>query len=115
MTYSADNSSVAAFWHGFTDPESYLHHYEWCTGTSPGDCNLTPFNNVGLAINGNRQLPGSLVLSDGMGNMYSIILFRLPISIIPVFHITMFISRDKSLLNRRGSQWRWFEIYTDNQ
>lgn len=37
---------IAAHWIDFEDPESGIHHYEWCIGTSADACDVTPMENV---------------------------------------------------------------------
>ena len=35
--------SSLANWDGISDPESGIHSYGWCIGTSVGSCNVMPF------------------------------------------------------------------------
>lgn len=54
------SSSVEIFWAGFEDPQSGIHHFEACIGTSAGLCNIAPVFNCLLAsshIKTNLNMP----------------------------------------------------------
>ena len=61
--YSSDDHRVSAWWRGFSDNESYIDHYEWCVGTTPGAQDVWPCHDVGLHTRMTVVLPA--VLSSG--------------------------------------------------
>ncbi|XP_078574183.1 uncharacterized protein LOC144860694 [Branchiostoma floridae x Branchiostoma japonicum] len=40
--YQNDSLTVSATWYGFSDLESYIHHYVWCVASSPGAEDILP-------------------------------------------------------------------------
>eukprot|EP00058_Branchiostoma_floridae_P000533 XP_002586021.1 hypothetical protein BRAFLDRAFT_110187 [Branchiostoma floridae] len=44
------SSHVAASWHGFSDLQSYIHHYVWCVGSTPGTDDILTCTDVGLSL-----------------------------------------------------------------
>eukprot|EP00040_Diaphanoeca_grandis_P037916 m.251430 g.251430 ORF g.251430 m.251430 type:complete len:3511 (-) comp33895_c0_seq1:293-10825(-) len=49
MDFVPQATAVAASWVDFHDSESGVVEFEWCVGTSAGDCSLFAFTSVGLA------------------------------------------------------------------
>ncbi|XP_078616228.1 uncharacterized protein LOC144884650 [Branchiostoma floridae x Branchiostoma japonicum] len=50
MDYQNCSSHVAASWHGFSDLQSYIHHYVWCVGSTPGTDDILTCTDVGLSL-----------------------------------------------------------------
>ena len=44
--YYSFRTSIAAHWFGFHDPHSGLHHFEWCVGTTVGDCDVIEYETI---------------------------------------------------------------------
>ncbi|KAI8519528.1 hypothetical protein Bbelb_027850, partial [Branchiostoma belcheri] len=59
--YQNDSNTVWATWHGFSDLESYIHHYVWCVGSSPGAEDLLTCRDVGVQISATEKLTQALV------------------------------------------------------
>ncbi|XP_078657344.1 uncharacterized protein LOC144903237 [Branchiostoma floridae x Branchiostoma belcheri] len=59
--YQNDSHAVWATWHGFSDLESYIHHYIWCVGSSPGAEDLLACRDVGVQISATEKLTQTLV------------------------------------------------------
>eukprot|EP00058_Branchiostoma_floridae_P023180 XP_002608670.1 hypothetical protein BRAFLDRAFT_73893 [Branchiostoma floridae] len=59
--YQNDSLTVWATWHGFSDLESYIHHYIWCVGSSPGAEDILPCRDVGVALSASEKLDQSLI------------------------------------------------------
>ncbi|XP_066275498.1 uncharacterized protein [Branchiostoma lanceolatum] len=63
MDYQNCSSHVAASWHGFSDLHSYIHHYVWCVGSTPGTDDILTCVNVGLSLSEVEEI--SPVLTAG--------------------------------------------------
>ncbi|XP_078585869.1 uncharacterized protein LOC144867679 [Branchiostoma floridae x Branchiostoma japonicum] len=59
--YQNDSLTVWATWHGFSDLESYIRHYIWCVGSSPGAEDILPCRDVGVALYASEKLDQSLI------------------------------------------------------
>ncbi|KAI8509825.1 hypothetical protein Bbelb_122530 [Branchiostoma belcheri] len=58
--YQNDSYTVLATWHGYSDLESYIHHYIWCVGSSPGAEDLLTCRDVGVQISATEKLTQAL-------------------------------------------------------
>ncbi|XP_070570802.1 uncharacterized protein [Ptychodera flava] len=58
--YQNNTDVVAASWKGFTDLESFIDYYRWCVGSSPGNDDILPCENVGLRLSASRKLTNPL-------------------------------------------------------
>ncbi|XP_078573997.1 uncharacterized protein LOC144860568 isoform X2 [Branchiostoma floridae x Branchiostoma japonicum] len=58
--YQNDSLTVWATWHGFSDLESYIHHYVWCVGSSPGAEDILPCRDVGVQISASEKVTQAL-------------------------------------------------------
>ncbi|XP_078696223.1 uncharacterized protein LOC144924666 [Branchiostoma floridae x Branchiostoma belcheri] len=61
--YQNCSSHVAASWHGFSDLQSYIHHYVWCVGSTPGTDDILTCTDVGLRLSDVKEI--SPVLTSG--------------------------------------------------
>ncbi|XP_002736788.1 uncharacterized protein LOC100378079, partial [Saccoglossus kowalevskii] len=59
--YQNITDTISASWHGFSDLQSYISHYLWCVGSSPGAEDIVACENVGLQLSASK----SAVLSNG--------------------------------------------------
>ncbi|XP_078575732.1 uncharacterized protein LOC144861635 [Branchiostoma floridae x Branchiostoma japonicum] len=59
--YQNDSLTVWATWHGFSDLESYIHHYVWCAGSSPGAEDILPCRDVGVQNSASDKLTQALI------------------------------------------------------
>ncbi|XP_035696851.1 uncharacterized protein LOC118430248 [Branchiostoma floridae] len=50
MDFQNCSSHVAASWHGFSDLQSYIHHYVWCVGSTPGTDDILTCTDVGISL-----------------------------------------------------------------
>ncbi|XP_019617771.1 PREDICTED: uncharacterized protein LOC109465072 [Branchiostoma belcheri] len=58
--YQNNSCTVAATWHGFSDLQSFIHHYTCCFGTAPGTDDVWPCEDVGLRLSLTREIPCTL-------------------------------------------------------
>ncbi|XP_078682372.1 uncharacterized protein LOC144916849 [Branchiostoma floridae x Branchiostoma belcheri] len=58
--YQNSSCRVAATWHGFSDLQSFIHHYTCCFGTAPGRDDVWPCEDVGLRLSLTRDIPCTL-------------------------------------------------------
>ncbi|XP_078682399.1 uncharacterized protein LOC144916875 [Branchiostoma floridae x Branchiostoma belcheri] len=58
--YQNSSCRVAATWHGFSDLQSFIHHYTCCFGTAPGRDDAWPCEDVGLRLSLTRKIPCTL-------------------------------------------------------
>ncbi|CAH1259274.1 ADGRL2 [Branchiostoma lanceolatum] len=58
--YQNTSCRVAATWHGFSDLQSFIHHYICCFGTAPGRDDVSPCEEVGLRLSTARDIPCTL-------------------------------------------------------
>ncbi|CAC5414424.1 unnamed protein product [Mytilus coruscus] len=58
MEYQNSSSFAGAHWHGFSDTEAGIKEYYWCVGTTTTstECDLKPWENVGLHVSASRYL-----------------------------------------------------------
>ncbi|XP_063399976.1 uncharacterized protein LOC134684607 [Mytilus trossulus] len=58
MEYQNSSSFAGAHWHGFSDTEAGIKEYYWCVGTTSTstECDLKPWENVGLHVSASRYL-----------------------------------------------------------
>ncbi|XP_022102003.1 uncharacterized protein LOC110985345 [Acanthaster planci] len=66
LEYQNSSAVISASWHGFVDLESYIDHYEWCVGQTPGpaDDDILPCTNVGINLSVTRAL--AVPLTEGV-------------------------------------------------
>ncbi|CAH1259452.1 Hypp2286 [Branchiostoma lanceolatum] len=60
MDYQNCSSHVAASWHGFSDLQSYINHYVWCVGSTPGTDDILTCTDVGLRLSEMKAISPSL-------------------------------------------------------
>ncbi|KAI8510730.1 hypothetical protein Bbelb_116460, partial [Branchiostoma belcheri] len=58
--YQNSSCRVAASWHGFSDLQSFIHHYTCCFGTAPGRDDVWPCEDVRLRLSLTREIPCTL-------------------------------------------------------
>ncbi|KAI8487523.1 hypothetical protein Bbelb_347570 [Branchiostoma belcheri] len=58
--YQNCSSHVAASWHGFSDLQSYIHHYVWCVGSTPGTDDILTCTDVGLRLSDVKEISPEL-------------------------------------------------------
>ncbi|XP_078578622.1 uncharacterized protein LOC144863374 [Branchiostoma floridae x Branchiostoma japonicum] len=58
--YQNSSCRVAATWRGFSDLQSFIHHYTCCFGTAPGRDDVSPCADVGLRLSEAREIPCTL-------------------------------------------------------
>ncbi|CAH1258773.1 Hypp2075 [Branchiostoma lanceolatum] len=58
--YQNSSCRVSATWHGFSDLQSFIHHYTCCFGTAPGRDDVSPCEDVGLRLSAARDIPCKL-------------------------------------------------------
>ncbi|XP_078696304.1 uncharacterized protein LOC144924691 isoform X1 [Branchiostoma floridae x Branchiostoma belcheri] len=58
--YQNCSSQVAASWHGFSDLHSYIHHYVWCVGSTPGTDDILTCTDVGLRLSDVKEISPEL-------------------------------------------------------
>ncbi|XP_072048763.1 uncharacterized protein [Amphiura filiformis] len=58
LEFQNSTTVVSASWHGFVDFQSYIHHYEWCVGTTadPAEHTILDCVPVGLQISASKEL-----------------------------------------------------------
>ncbi|XP_033637440.1 uncharacterized protein LOC117298344 isoform X1 [Asterias rubens] len=72
VEYQNSSTLISASWHGFTDLESYIDHYEWCVGRTPDstDDNVLQCTDVGMQLSASTTL--EVPLTGGI-RYYSIV------------------------------------------
>ncbi|XP_053381950.1 uncharacterized protein LOC123539831 [Mercenaria mercenaria] len=50
--YQSHRNSISAHWVGFEDPQSDIHHFEWCVTLHRNTCDIFPFANILLSQSG---------------------------------------------------------------
>ncbi|XP_071784665.1 uncharacterized protein [Asterias amurensis] len=72
LEYQNSSTVISASWHGFTDLESYIDHYEWCVGRSPDstDHSVLQCTDVGMRLSASKML--EVPLTGGI-RYYSIV------------------------------------------
>ncbi|XP_072048762.1 uncharacterized protein [Amphiura filiformis] len=58
LEFQNSTTVVSASWHGFVDFQSYVHHYEWCVGTTadPEEHTILDCVPVGLQISASKEI-----------------------------------------------------------
>ena len=58
LEYQNSSTLISASWHGFTDLESYIDHYEWCVGRTPDstDQSVLQCTDVGMQLSSSKML-----------------------------------------------------------
>ncbi len=67
IEYQNSSTLVSASWHGFLELQSYIDHYIWCVGDDPADpdeAGVVSCENMGLKLQGYKQLDGSLTTGN---------------------------------------------------
>ena len=73
VEYQNSSTLISASWHGFTDLESYIDHYEWCVGRTPDstDDSVLQCTDVGMQLSASKTLEvpltggkSSLIMTD---------------------------------------------------